>query len=138
VSAAELEQIEKAGALKVLADEGERLATQLQQLCRWLDDNYRLERHKMSHPLDEGFRTQVGVGNWTLGHDKLTTFQDDFKAHLAYLAKEFPYLETVVTKQRERYAMSRELDEARVLEMLTSHSTALRAEASHILEAFSA
>jgi hypothetical protein len=73
---------------------------------------------------------------WGEAHDKLTTFQDAYKTHCAYIAREFPYLETEVTKQHQRYAMSRELNEKQLAEILASHSAALRAEATRPLDVF--
>ena len=126
--------IQKAGALVILADEVDGLAAVLKPIFQWIDANDKRSRPHLEHPLDEAFRRHIGTGNWGEGHDSVTSFQEAYKAHRVHLSKYSPDLETELTKQE--HSALRKLSEKEMAQVLQSHSAALRSEASRLLETF--
>jgi hypothetical protein len=133
VSAAELEQIEETGALKVLAEEADWLASTLKAIFQWIDANDKRLRPHLEHPLDEAFRRHVGM-NWGESQDRLTSFQEAYGAHRSRVAKHCPRFKTELTKQE--HATLRSLNDKEIGALLISHAGALRAEASRLLDVF--
>jgi hypothetical protein len=121
---------EKVGALRMLADEVDGLVSTLRGIFQWIDKNDKRSRSHLERPLDEAFRHHLGM-NWGEGQDRLTSFQESYKAHRSRMAKYCPDFETQLTRQE--HSMLRKLTDKEFGDLLILHSTALRAESSRIL-----
>ncbi len=125
-----LASAEKAGALRVLADEADGLISNLRDAYQWMRRNPRVSRPIPEHPLGDLPLNLRGTGSWWEGDERIAGFQDAYRAHRSRIAKHCRDIETPITKQE--LSELKKLNEEKLGSALTAHGIALRAEGAKL------